>query len=457
MRRDFLTMADDAAYKKSLEYHERPTPGKIALKLTTKCETQADLSLAYTPGVASPCLAIKENPEDVWRYTAKGNMVAVVSDGTAVLGLGNIGPEAGLPVMEGKCVLFKRFADIDALPLCLSNVFDAAGKTDADKLIQAVRCLQPTFGGINLEDIASPACFKVEPELKKLMNIPVFHDDQHGTAIISLAGILNAVELTGRKLADCKFVFSGAGAAGIACAEFYINAGARRENFVLFDINGAITKRRSDLTPERQRFADATDTKATTLAEAMVGADVFMGVSVGNCVTKAMVKSMAPRPVVFAMANPTPEIFPQDALDAGAEVVGSGRSDFTNQVNNVLGFPGIFRGALDTRATDINEAMKLGASKALASLAHEPVDSETLAVLTAAYPADAAAGVFAGANPLKRNYVIPKPFDPRVVPRVARHVAEAAMRSGVARIPITDLDAYERSVAARVKANLGKL
>ena len=433
----------------SLEYHAKPVPGKISVETTKPCKTQDDLSMAYTPGVASPCLAIKDNPEDVWQYTSKGNLVAVVSDGTAVLGLGNIGPAAGLPVMEGKAVLFKRFADIDAVPLCVGGVFKENGRTDAAKLIEFTEKLEPTFGGINLEDIGSPACFEVEQTLKKRMNIPVFHDDQHGTAIISLAALLNALDLVGKKIEDCRFVVSGAGAAGISCSEFYISAGARRENFLMLDSKGVITKDRPGLTPEKARFAADTDRR--TLADALKGADVFLGLSVGNCVTPEMVKSMAPGAVIFAMANPVPEIFPADAWAAGAAVVGTGRTDFPNQINNVLGFPGIFRGALDVRATDITESMKLAASRALAELAREAVPADALEVLKEAYPKDYADGMFNGENPLKNTYVIPKPFDIRVVPRVARYVAEAAMKEGVAGIEISDLAAYEKAVAARIK------
>ena len=359
-----LTLAE-----RSLAYHKDPVPGKLKVIPSKPCVTQQDLSLAYTPGVAIPCLEIKKNKDNVWSYTNRSNSVAVVSDGTAVLGLGNIGPEAGMPVMEGKAVLFKSFADIDAIPLCLSHVHGEDGKTDADKLIEAVRTLEPSFGGINLEDIGAPACFKVEQTLKKLMGIPVFHDDQHGTAIISLSGIINALKIVGKKIEDCRFVMNGAGAAGIACAEYYISAGARRENFLLCDSKGVIRSSRTDLTPEKQRFAR--DTDCETLADAIRGADVFMGVSVAKALTPEMVATMAPGAVVFAMANPEPEIFPDLALEAGAAVVGTGRSDFPNQVNNVLGFPGIFRGALDTLSSDINEEMKLAASYALAELARE--------------------------------------------------------------------------------------
>ena len=441
----------------ALNYHELPVPGKVALKLTKKCETQQDLSLAYTPGVAVPCLAIHDDPNASWKYTARSNLVAVVSDGTAVLGLGNIGPEAGMPVMEGKGVLFKRFADIDVFPLCLNNVFLPNGKTDPKKLIETVERLEPSFGGINLEDIASPACFEVEQTLKKNMSIPVFHDDQHGTAIISLAGIINALKIVGKKIENCKIVLNGAGAAGIACAEYYITAGAKRENFLLCDSRGVINRSRTDLNKEKQTFADAATGSAKTLADALVGADIFIGLSVAGCVTKEMVKTMAKNAIIFPMANPTPEIYPEEALEAGAKVVGSGRSDFANQVNNVLGFPGIFRGALDTRATDINTEMYLGASRALAEVATEKVPKDVYNILAEAYPNDAKNGMFDGEQPLRANYVIPKPFDPRVVPRVAKYVAEAAMKTGVAQIQIKDLDLYEKEVAERIKNLLKSL
>jgi malate dehydrogenase (oxaloacetate-decarboxylating)(NADP+) len=444
-------MTDKAKFEQAcLDYHASPIPGKIALKTTKPCETQKDLSIAYSPGVATPCMAIKENPQDVWKYTAKGNVVAVVSDGTAVLGLGNIGPEAGLPVMEGKCILFKRFADIDAMPLCVSDVFQENGKTDAKALIEFTRKLEPTFGGINLEDIAAPACFEVEQELKKIMKIPVFHDDQHGTAIISQAAIINALKMVDKKIGDCKFVINGAGAAGIACCEFYITAGAKRENFIMCDSKGVIYKGRGNLTPEKEKFAVQTEKR--TLAEAMKGADIFLGFSVPGAVNAEMVKTMASDPIIFAMANPVPEIYPGEALAAGAAVVGTGRTDFPNQVNNVLGFPGIFRGALDVRAKTINETMKLAAAEALASLVNEPTPSDVLEILATAYPEDAAAGMFEGEVPVKNTYVIPKPFDPRVVPRVARYVAEAAIKSNVAMIEIADLDAYEREVTERIQA-----
>lgn len=442
---------DKKLYEKSLKYHQSPQPGKIETGLTKGCATQEDLSLAYSPGVAAPCLEIAKNPSASWEYTGKGNAVAVVSDGTAVLGLGNIGPLAALPVMEGKSVLFKRFADIDAVPVCFCNCFDGNGRTDAEKLIELTAALEPTYGGINLEDIGGPACFEVEQVLKGRMGIPVFHDDQHGTAIISLAGVLNALLIVGKKIGDVRIAVNGAGAAGIACSEFYITAGARRENIIMCDSAGVIYRgRQKGMTPEKERFA--VETGKRTLAEAMVGADIFLGLSVAECVTPAMVRSMASDPIIFAMANPVPEIYPGDAVAAGAAVVGTGRTDFANQVNNVLGFPGIFRGALDVRATDINEKMKMAASLALAELAREEVPENIKTYLATAYPQDAAAGMFDGSNPLKASYVIPKPFDPRVVPRVARRVAEAAIESGVSRIDMGDFDAYERFVAERVAA-----
>lgn len=433
----------------ALQYHAEPVPGKIAVRTTKPCLTADELSLAYTPGVAVPCLEIKEDAENVWKYTARSNTVAVVSDGTAVLGLGNIGPEAGMPVMEGKAVLFKRFADIDAMALCIGKVFNEKGRTDAAKVIETVERLEPSFGGINLEDIGSPACFEVEQTLKKRMNIPVFHDDQHGTAIISLAAIINALKMVGKDIAKCRFVVNGAGAAGISCSELYVTAGADRKNFLMFDSKGVISTKRTDLNAEKARFA--ADTEVTSLAEALIGADVFLGLSVGGCVTPEMVKSMAPGAIIFAMANPVPEIDPALARDAGAAVVGTGRSDFPNQINNVLGFPGIFRGALDVRATDINEEMQLAASRAIAEVACEKVPEDLKEYLRVAYPADYAAGIFDPEMPLSSDYVIPKPFDFRVVPRVARYVAEAAMKTGVAKIAIDDLDAYESEVTARIR------
>lgn len=443
-------MTREELRKMALEYHAATPNGKITVRPSKPCNTSEELSLAYTPGVAQPCLEIKADKNNVWKYTSRSNMVAVVSDGTAVLGLGNIGPEAGLPVMEGKSVLFKHFADIDSVPICLGEVFNEEGRTDAKKLITAVKTLGPSFGGINLEDIASPACFEVEQTLKKEMSIPVFHDDQHGTAIISLAAILNALKLVGKSIETARFVVNGAGAAGASCSRYYLAHGAKKENFIVCDIDGVIYKGRPNLTKVQEEFA--TDSPCRTLKEAIVGADIFLGFSVANCLTGEMVKTMAKDPIIFAMANPEPEIYPNVAMEAGAYIVGTGRSDFPNQINNVLGFPGIFRGALDTRASDINEEMKFAATMALAELASEPISAEIRAQLEAAYPEAVGTDLFEGGT-LRKDLVIPKPFDPRVVPYIARKVAQAAMETGVAQIKIDDLDAYQQEVADRIQKN----
>ena len=409
------------------EYHEKPRPGKLEVVTSKPCLTQRDLSMAYTPGVAKPCLAIEKDPDAAYRYTGKGNLVGVVSNGTAVLGLGDIGALAGKPVMEGKGVLFKRFADVD--------VFDIELNThDPDEIIRVVKALEPTFGGINLEDIKAPECFYIEETLKQSMNIPVFHDDQHGTAIISSAALINALELVGKRIEDVKVVFCGAGAAGIACAEMYVRMGVRREHVLFADTVGVIYDGRTEkMNPYKQRFAQKT--KLRTLEEAMKGADVFVGVSAKDLVTPAMLKSMAKDPIVFAMANPDPEITYELALAARPDVImATGRSDYPNQVNNVLGFPFIFRGALDVRASAINEEMKIAAAKALAALAKEDVPEPVLK----AY----------GLKSLKfgREYLIPKPFDHRVLLWEAPAVAEAAMQTGVARRPLPDLDRYRESL-----------
>lgn len=414
----------------ALDYHSQGRKGKIEVTLTKPCATQRDLSLAYTPGVAEPCLEIAKNPADAYKYTAKGNLVAVVSNGTAVLGLGDIGALAGKPVMEGKGLLFKRFADID--------VFDIELNThDPDEIIRTVRALEPTFGGINLEDIKAPECFYIEEELKKVMNIPVFHDDQHGTAIISGAGLMNALEIVGKKIEDVKVVFSGAGAAGIACAKFYIRLGVKREHLMLVDTKGVVYKgRKEGMNPYKELFAR--DTECRTLADAMKGADVLAGVSAKGVVTKEMVKSMADRPIIFAMANPDPEIAYNDAIAARDDLImATGRSDYPNQVNNVLGFPFIFRGALDVMASAINDEMKLAASHALAALAKEDVPDSVIK----AY----------GGEKIKfgKTYIIPKPLDPRVLLWEAPAVAKAAMDTGVARNRIDDLDAYRDSLESR--------
>lgn len=379
----------------------RDNRGKLEVTSKVEVKDQAGLSLAYTPGVAEPCKEIHKDPEKVYEYTAKGNMVAVVSDGTAVLGLGNIGAPASLPVMEGKAVLFKSFAGVDAFPICLNTA-------DADKIVEIVSMMEPSFGGINLEDIAAPACFEIERRLKEKVSIPVFHDDQHGTAIIVLAALINAIKIVGKILESLVVAMNGSGAAGVAIAKILLSAGVK--DVIMCDRNGIIHKNRTEgMNWAKEEMAQVTNkgNKTGTLADAMVGADVFIGVSTANIVTEEMIKSMNKDPIVFAMANPVPEIDPDLAKKAGARIVGTGRSDYPNQINNVLAFPGIFRGALDVRATDINEEMKLAAAYALSGIIPE--------------------------SELKEDYIIPKAFDPRVAPAVAKAVAKAAIESGVAR------------------------
>jgi malate dehydrogenase (oxaloacetate-decarboxylating)(NADP+) len=419
----------------ALQYHAEGRKGKIQVVPTKPTATQRDLSLAYSPGVAYPCKEIERDPLLAYQYTAKGNLVGVISNGTAVLGLGNIGALAGKPVMEGKGVLFKRFADID--------VFDIEVATqDPEEFIRAVKLLEPTFGGINLEDIKAPECFEIERRLKAEMNIPVFHDDQHGTAIISGAALLNALALTHRTIGEARIVFSGAGAAALSCAKLYIELGARRENIVICDRLGVVySGRKEEMDPYKAELA--AETPARTLTEALAGADVFIGLSVGGVVTPDMIRGMAKDPVIFAMANPDPEIGYEDAQAARPDaIVATGRSDYPNQVNNVLGFPFLFRGALDVRATDINLPMKLAAVKALAELAREDVPDGVLK----AY----------GIDHLRfgRDYLIPKPLDYRVLLRVPPAVAKAAMESGVARIPIADFDAYRRRLETLISRRL---
>jgi malate dehydrogenase (oxaloacetate-decarboxylating)(NADP+) len=415
--------------KEAIEYHRLPRPGKVSVVPTKPCVNQRDLSLAYTPGVAVPCLRIAAEPADAYEYTNKGNLVGIVSDGSAVLGLGNIGPLAGKPVMEGKAVLFKRFAGVDAFDLELET-------RDPDEVIRVCQALAPTFGGINLEDIRAPECFHIEEELKKLLDIPVFHDDQHGTAVISGAALLNALELNGKDISAVRVVFNGAGAAGIACAKFYEVLGVAHENILLCDTRGVIYQGREDLDPHHPKYnpykaAFVQDTKARALGDALKGADVFVGVSVADVVTREMVRSMAKNPIVFAMANPDPEITYEEAKRARSDVImATGRSDYPNQVNNVLGFPFIFRGALDVRARAISEAMKVSAAKALAGLAKENVPE---AVLRAYKTSKLQFGP---------EYLIPKPFDARVLTAEAVAVASAAAESGVARRAIEDWDAY---------------
>jgi malate dehydrogenase (oxaloacetate-decarboxylating)(NADP+) len=414
----------------ALDYHSQGRRGKIEIRPTKPTETARDLSLAYTPGVAEPCLEIKRNPEDVFTYTTKGNLVAVVSNGTAVLGLGNIGPLAAKPVMEGKGVLFKRFADIDVFDIELAA-------TDPDDVIRVVKALEPTFGGINLEDIKAPDCFYIEETLKRDLDIPVFHDDQHGTAIISGAALLNWLELAEKDIARIKVVVNGAGAAGIACAELIESLGVRHENITMADSKGVIYKGRTEgMNPYKERYA--LETRHRTLAEAMEGADVFMGVSAKDAVSKAMVASMNRKPFVMAMANPDPEIGWEEAMSVRDDLVmATGRSDFPNQVNNVLGFPFIFRGALDVRARAINMEMKLAATHALADLTKEDVPDSVMR----AYGVDSMR--------FGPNYIIPSPFDPRVLTWEAPAVAKAAMETGVARIQI-DLDSYRDQLEARL-------
>lgn len=418
--------------KEALEYHSLGRRGKIEVVPSKPCKTQKDLSLAYTPGVAFPSLAIAESPDEIYTLTARGNLVAVVSNGTAVLGLGDIGAAASKPVMEGKAVLFKRFADVDAFDLELDT-------KDPEEIIRVVKLMEPTFGGINLEDIKAPECFQIEEVLERDMQIPVFHDDQHGTAIISGAALLNALEVIGKRVEDCRVVFNGAGAAGIACAKYYLSLGIRKENLILCDTSGVIYKGRGKgMNPYKEEFAICTS--ARTLADALEGADLFVGLSYKNLVTQEMVRSMNKDPIVFAMANPDPEITYEEATAARKDVVvATGRSDYPNQVNNVLGFPFIFRGALDVRSTHINEAMKHAATEALSALAKEDVPEE----VSRAYGGKRFS--------FGRDYIIPKPFDPRVLLWVAPRVAKAAMESGVAKKPITDWNSYERELLERIE------
>ena len=415
----------------ALKYHAEGRPGKIQVVPTKPTATQKDLALAYSPGVAEPCLAIQKDPQLAYDYTAKGNLVAVISNGTAVLGLGDIGAMSGKPVMEGKGLLFKIFADID--------VFDIeVDATDVDKFCETVKAIAPTFGGINLEDIKAPECFAIEERLKKECDIPLMHDDQHGTAIISAAGLINALEVVGKKIDEVKIVVNGAGAAAVSCTKLYLALGAKKENVVMLDSRGVINTERTDLN-EQKRFFATSRTDCKTLAEAVKGCDVFLGLSKGGVLSQDMVRSMAKDPIVFALANPNPEITYEDATSAREDIImATGRSDYPNQVNNVLGFPYIFRGALDTHSCAINEEMKLGAVRALAALAKEPVPESIKQLYK---------------NPdmkFGRNYIIPVAFDPRLLETVAPAVAKAAMESGVARHNITDWDAYKQQLRDRM-------
>jgi len=414
----------------ALNYHSNGQPGKIEVVPTKMLSTQHDLALAYSPGVAEPCLEIANNIDDVYKYTAKGNLVGVITNGTAVLGLGNIGPDASKPVMEGKGVLFKKFAGIDCFDIEINC-------TDPEQFVQIVQSLEPTFGALNLEDIKAPECFYIETELKKRMNIPVMHDDQHGTAIISSAALINALEIAHKNIEEAKFVISGAGAAAIACTKLYVSLGAKPENIVMMDKDGIIRKDRENLHPSHVPFATSRD--VNSLAEAIVGADVFLGLSVGGILKPEMVKTMAATPIVFALANPSPEISYEEASAAREDIIlATGRSDYPNQVNNVLGFPYIFRGALDVRATEINEAMKLAAVRAIANLAKEPVPE----LVSKAY----------GDNKISfgKFYLIPKPLDNRLITAISPAVAKAAMESGVAKGAITNWDEYDSILKKRI-------
>ena len=425
-------MSKELSKQQALEYHAKGRPGKIEVIPTKESKTQRDLSLAYSPGVAVPCLEIAANPEDVYKYTAKGNLIGVISNGTAVLGLGNIGPEAGKPVMEGKAVLFKIFADID--------VFDIEiNETDPEKFVQIVKALEPTFGGINLEDIKAPECFYIEQQLKEQLKIPIMHDDQHGTAIISAAGLLNALELQKKKIDKVRIVVNGAGAAAMACMKLYESLGAKHGNFMVFDKKGILYKGREDVEDLKKDFCVDEKFKDYDLVKALIDADVFIGLSVGNVVSAEMVKSMAKNPIIFALANPDPEIGYEVAVAARKDLImATGRSDYPNQVNNVLGFPYIFRGALDVRATTINESMKMAAVKALAALTKEAVPD----MVNLAYNEKTIS--------FGPDYIIPKALDPRLLSTVAPAVAKAAMESGVAKYPITDWEAYKVELNKRL-------
>ncbi len=416
--------------QQALDFHEFPTPGKLALLPTKPMATQRDLSLAYSPGVAVPVEAIAKDPDTVYDYTSKGNMVAVISNGTAILGLGNLGAMASKPVMEGKSVLFKRFADIDSFDIEVEE-------EDAEKFIECVQRFGNTFGGINLEDIGSPECFIIEQALRDKLDIPVFHDDQHGTAIIATAGLINAAHLTGRKFEDMKVVLSGAGAAGLSVLGLIKSLGVKKENAIVLDSRGVVYQGRQEYM-DQWKAPHAVDTKLRTLEEAMVGADVFLGLSVAGIVTQGMIKSMAKNPIIFAMANPDPEITPEEIKEVRSDaIIATGRSDYANQVNNVLGFPYIFRGALDVRARNVNEEMKLACAHALADLARQDVPEEV-------------AAAYHGQRPkYGPEYIIPAPFDPRLISEIPPYVAQAAMDTGVARKPIEDMEAYKKSLARR--------
>lgn len=422
---------EDKLKEAALRYHREPQPGKIAVVPTKPHRTQEDLSLAYSPGVAAPSRAVAEDPASVYEYTGKGNLVAVISNGTAVLGLGNIGPLAAKPVMEGKSMLFKTFAGIDAFDI-------EVAENDPEAFVRTVRAIAPTFGGINLEDIKAPECFEIEERLRRELDIPVMHDDQHGTAIITSAALLNGAKIAGKELPTLRVVVNGAGAAAIACARLFLKLGVRREHMVLCDSRGVVAAHREDLNPLKREFA--TTRRIASLAEALHGADVFLGVSKANVLTPEMLRSMAPNPIVMALANPDPEIAYDVATVTRPDLIfATGRSDYPNQVNNVLGFPYIFRGALDVRASEINDAMKLAAAHAIAAMTREPVPESVLRDYNLEK------------LEFGRGYLIPKPTDPRLLTTVATAVARAAIESGVARRPISDWEAYTRELRERTK------
>lgn len=423
-----MTEHNQQIFQDSLTFHTQGQPGKVSLKPTKELRDQHDLALAYSPGVAAPCLAIQADPNDAYKYTAKGNYVAVITNGTAVLGLGNIGALAGKPVMEGKCVLFKKFADIDAIDLEVDT-------TDVTKFVNCVRLLGKSWGGINLEDIKAPECFEIEAQLKQAMDIPVFHDDQHGTAIITAAGILNALEINGKSLTEAKLVLNGAGAAGIACIELLKSLGLKAENTIVCDSKGVIYQGRTEgMNPYKAKHANATT--ARTLTEALKGADIFMGLSVANILTPEMLKQMSDKPIIFAMANPNPEITPELAKATNPNVIiATGRSDYPNQINNIMGFPYIFRGTLDVRAREINEAMQKAAVYALAELAKTPVPETVKQIYQRQ---DLSFGP---------DYIVPTPFDPRLIETIPIAVAKAAVESGVAANPIVDWEAYRQKLS----------
>lgn len=435
--------------KKSLEYHNGNFSGKLKVMPLKSISNQEEYSLAYTPGVAFPCLEIAKNKNNVYKYTSKGNTMAVISNGTSVLGLGNIGPEAGKPVMEGKAVLLKKFAGIDAYDLCIGKTHNEKGQTNVKEFVSCVEKLEPSLGAINLEDIRAPDCFEIEKQLIERMSIPVMHDDQHGTAVVVGAALINSLKLAEKKFSEIKIVFSGAGAAGIACARFCKLLGVKKENLILCDSKGVLFKGRNNLDEYKKEFA--IETNARTLADALKDADVFIGVSQPNLVSKKMISFMADKAIVFAMSNPVPEIMPEKALKAGAFIVGTGRSDRANQINNVMAFPGLYRGALDTMATKINEEMKLAASKALAGLLEEKIPKNLVKELYKMYPRAKEKHLFEHSQLLAPGCILPRVLDPRVVPRIARAVVQAAMKTNVARKQIDDLENYEKATQEFIK------